>query len=121
MRYPLIRNIHICTLALSSVLSNASTAQSIDGVWRSEGYGYVSEVKGANWKALELTTTTCVPGFTAAQVQTTLEGRESAFEKNDGDVFFVRTGGSNDHKVLHFDGSASDMRIDRLPDMPAVC
>ena len=121
MRYLLIWNIHICTLALFFVLPHMSTAQSIDGVWRSEGYGNVFEVNGTNWKAFEVTTTTCVPGFTAAQLETTVEGRESTFKKKDGDVFFVRTGGSNDHKVLHFDGSASDMRIDRLPDMPSVC
>lgn len=101
--------------------SSLAVAQSLDGVWRSEGYGYVFEVKGASWKAFEVTTTTCVPGFTATQSKVPLKGQESTFKRLDGDVFFVRTGGSNDHKVVHFDGSASDMRMDRLPQMPAVC
>src|SRR5215471_12506536 len=126
MRYPLKETnrawiIHICALASFLVLPNTLAGQSMDGVWRSEGYGYVFEIKGANWKAFEMTTTTCVPGFTAAQLQTTVEGRESTFKEKDGDVFFVRTGGSNDRKVLHFEGSASDMRIDRLQIGRASC
>ena len=47
--------------------------------------------------------------------------REATFKMKEGRLFFLRPGGSNDQKVLHFDGSASDMRIDRLPRMPAVC
>lgn len=126
MRYPfketkLAWTIHICALASFFALPNTATAQSINGVWKSEGYGYVFEVTGGNWKAFEVTATTCVPSFTATQLQTALEGRKSTFKKKDGDVFFVRAGGSNDHKVLHFDGSASDMRVDRLREIPSVC
>ena len=112
--------IPICALA-SFLVPNILAAQSMDGVWRSEGYGYVFETTSPIWQAFEITASTCVPGFSATQLQTTMEGRESTFKKKDGDVFFVRPGGSNDHKVLHFDGSASDMRIDRLTQMPAVC
>ena len=125
MRYPLKAKlawtIHICALASFLVLPHPSAAQSMDGVWRSEGYGYVFEITGPTWKAFEVTATTCVPGFYATRLQTTLEGRDSAFKKKDGDVFFVRSGGSTDHKVLHFDGSASDMRVDRLREIPSVC
>jgi hypothetical protein len=34
---------------------------------------------------------------------------------------FVRPGGGAAHQALHFDGSASDMRIDRLPRLPPIC
>ena len=36
-------------------------------------------------------------------------------------MLFIRAGGPSDHKLLHIDGSASDIRIDRLSRMPAVC
>ena len=36
-------------------------------------------------------------------------------------MFFIKTGGTNDHKLLHNDGSASDMRIDRVPGRRAAC
>ena len=107
--------------ALCFLPSSSAVAQSLDGVWRSEGYGYVFEVKGSTWKAFEVTARTCVVGFNAIQSKVALKGQESTFKIVDGDVFFVKAGGSNNHKVLHFDGSASDMRMDRLPQMPAVC
>ncbi len=47
--------------------------------------------------------------------------REATFQMKGGRLFFVRSGGSNDHKVLHFEGAASDVRIDRLSRMPEVC
>ena len=47
--------------------------------------------------------------------------REATFKMNEGRLFFVRPGGSNEHKVLHLDGSASDMRIDRMSRMPVGC
>jgi len=33
----------------------------------------------------------------------------------------VRAGGTADHRLLHSDGSASDIRIDRLPRKPSIC
>ena len=50
-------------LAIVLVLVSSGRAQSLDGVWRSQGYGYVFEIQGQALKAFELTATTCVPGF----------------------------------------------------------
>ena len=99
----------------------ACLAEPLDGAWRSQGYGYVFDVQPAAFKAFEVTSTTCVPGFTATLSKVTASDRDATFTTSDRDVFFVRAGGSDDHKVLHFDGSASDMRIDRLPRLPAAC
>ncbi len=93
----------------------------LEGVWRSQGYGYVFEINGPTLKAYEITATTCVPGLTARREGTVMAGREATFKTQDGGVFFIRAGGSNDHKLLHREGSASDVRIDRLPRLPAVC
>lgn len=40
---------------------------SLDGVWRTEGYGYVFDIRGDRWTAYEVTSTTCVPGFIATR------------------------------------------------------
>lgn len=106
-------------VALLSV--TPATAQSLDGVWRSEGYGFAFNIRGGEWQAFEITSTTCVPGFTATRSEGAMPDREATFKIKDGGVFFVRPGGSNEHRVLHFDGSASDMRIDHLTGMPGVC
>jgi len=104
-------------LVVSALLAASAAAQSLDGVWRSQGYGYVFEVHGREWKTFEVTTETCVAGFTAQWAP----GPEATFKSNEGDSFLVRPGAAADHKLVHFEGAASDIRIDRLSRMPAVC
>ena len=96
-------------------------AQSLDGVWRSQGYGYVFQIKGRVLQAFEVTATSCLPGFTAKSDKSSVPGREVTFRTGDGDTYFIRTGGSADHRLLHNDGAASDIRIDRLLERPAPC
>jgi hypothetical protein len=96
-------------------------AESLDGTWRSEGYGLVFQIQGSNLKTFEVTTSTCVGDGTALREGTVSDGREATFKTSDGDVFFVRSGGSADHKTMHTEGSASDVRIDRIPQLPTAC
>src|SRR5437773_8269659 len=56
----------------------------------------------------------------AVMEQNVQGGKPRSFTK-DGDVYFIRAGGEADRKLLHNDGAASDIRIDRLPMMPKVC
>src|SRR5579885_2233661 len=106
---------------LSAASSLAVAAQSPDGVWRSEGYGYVFEFSGPTLKAFEVTERTCVPGFTAARENGVAPGREATFRTGDGDVYFIRAAAAGDHRLLHNQGSASDIRIDRLAQRPLIC
>ncbi len=114
--------IQIAALIGAALLSaTLATGQSLDGAWRSEGYGYAFDIRGGEWQAFEITSASCVAGFTATRSGGAMPDREATFKMKEGRLYFLRPGGSNDHKVLHFDGSASDMRIDRLSRMPAVC
>jgi Peptidase family S41 len=114
-------------IRLAAVLVGALVAAAppqpptLDGTWRSQGYGYVLEIQGPALKAFEVTATTCVPGLTAQRDTASVPGREATFKTAEGHVFFVRSGGSADHKVVHSEGSASDMRIDRITRLPEVC
>jgi hypothetical protein len=108
-------------LAAALVAGSSPQAASLDGVWRSQGYGYVVEIRGPVLKAYEVTETTCLPGFTARRDDTAVAGREATFKTEDGTVYFIRAGGLDDHRVLHSEGSASDVRIDRFPRLPVVC
>jgi hypothetical protein len=94
-------------------------AQSLDGVWRSQGYGYVLQIAGRDLRAFEVTSKTCVAGFIARRLAT--PHREAAFKIAEGGVLFIKSEGSNDRKLLRFDFSDSDIRIDRLPQMPTLC
>jgi hypothetical protein len=108
---------------LSAVLLAALPlqAQSVDGVWRSRGYGDVFEIHGPTVKTYQVTSTTCVPGFTGQRDPASVPGRDATFTHGEGEVFFIRSGGKRDHKLLHNEGSASDIRLDRLPRLPVVC
>jgi len=108
------------TLAVMLLSGAPLAAQSLDGLWRSEGYGYVFEIKGPTLKAFEVTTQTCRPGFTARRQAASMAGRDATYRTSYGEVYFVKTGGG-DRRLLHNDGSASDIRIDRLAKMPPEC
>ena len=94
---------------------------SLDGVCLTEGYGYAIEIAGSKLKTFEVTATTCLPGLTAERDAAVLPGRKATFKMGEGEVLFVRDGGTSDHKLLHNEGSASDVRIDRVSRLPAVC
>ena len=106
---------------LGLIASVAAYPATLDGIWRSEGYGYVYEISGRQLKAFETTATTCVPGFTATKDAGPIAGREATFRTRDGDVLFIRSGDSDAHKSLHHEGAASDIRIDRLAERPKTC
>jgi len=106
--------------AACAAVASAQTP-SLDGVWRSLGYGDALEIKGSMLKSFEVTATTCVPDGTARREEIRIAGREATFKTPQGNVFFIRAGGTSDHKLLHNEGSASDVRIDRIPALPAVC
>jgi len=108
-------------MLLTACLVSSAAAQSLDGVWRSQGYGYVIEIQGPVLKGFEVTQQTCLPSLTANRDTSSVPGREATFRTGDGDVFFVKTGGTDDHRLLHSDGSASDIRIDRLRRKPEAC
>jgi hypothetical protein len=109
------------TLSFAESAVPLSPTHSLDGVWRSEGYGSVYLIKGPQLTAFEVTATTCVPGINAVRKAVAVPGREATFQAQGGDVYFVRSGGEDDHKRLDVDGSASDIRIDRLEGPPEIC
>jgi len=67
-------------------------AQSVDGVWKSRGYGDIFEIQGTTVKTYEVTATTCVAGFTAQRDSVAAAGREATFTHGRGQVFFCSHG-----------------------------
>jgi hypothetical protein len=99
-----------------------SQAGPLDGVWRSLGYGFAIDIRGPDLQAYEVTETTCVKGFAARRDSAAAPGMEATFRTQDGQVLFVREGGTANRRIVHNDGSASDIRFDRLPaGLPAAC
>ncbi|HVN80022.1 MAG TPA: S41 family peptidase [Terriglobia bacterium] len=112
--------IRLLMLLVGSFVSVAvSSAQSLDGVWRSRGYGDVFRIQGRDLREFQVTSKTCVAGFIARRLAT--PDREAAFKIAEGGVLLIKSGHNDDHKLLHFDFSDCDIRIDRLPQMPTLC
>src|SRR5262245_50000890 len=98
-----------------------SGSEPLDGIWRSLGYGYVFELQGGRLRAFDVTDDTCVRNLSAKKEARSVSGSEATFRGPDGLVLSIRSGGTADHRIVHIDGAASDIRIDRLPRKPAVC
>jgi peptidase S41-like protein/tricorn protease-like protein len=108
-------------LAVAAGPAVAGEEPSLDGAWVSQGYGDLLEIEARTLRVSEVTATTCVPGATAERVDAAVRDREATFKTPEGHVFFIREGGDADHKRVHSEGSASDVRIDRLRRRPSVC
>lgn len=111
----------IAIVAFLGTIAVPLRAQSLDGIWKSEGYGEVVQIHGSKLQEFEVTTTTCVVDSTATLEDATVPGREASFKADHGDEFFIRAGGTADHKLLHNVWSASDVRIDRIAKVPTAC
>ena len=111
----------VALVAFLGTIAVPLRAQSLDGIWKSEGYGEVAQIQRSKLQAFEITMTTCVVDGTATLENTSVPGREATFKADEGDEFFIRAGGTPDHKLLHNVWSASDVRIDRIAKLPETC
>jgi hypothetical protein len=111
----------LTALAVIGLSGSFAQKQTLDGVWRSEGYGMVFDIQDATVRSFEVTATTCVASDGARREDSSIEGREATFKNKDGGVFFIRSGGTGDRRVFHDVSSVSDVRIDRIAKLPAVC
>jgi hypothetical protein len=108
----------IAALAAGSV--NASL-HPIDGVWRSQGWGFVYQIRGAALQAFEVTSTTCVRGFKAEGLPSEAPGRKAKFRSHGGDVFYIATDGDDDHARVVHPGGLTSIVFERLATLPEIC
>ena len=107
-------------LGLFLLLVPEAAAQSLDGTWRSEGYGWVFDIKGDSLRAREVTAVSCLPSFRAHR-DTVPAGAVAAFTFDGSPTTIQVLSGSSDAELrLHLEGSASDYVIRRAR-APLVC
>ena len=105
----------LATLLL--LLSAASSAASLDGVWRSQGYGFVYQVHDPDWQSFEVTATTCAPASKAKHQP----GTEATFRSGNGNLFSVVNDSNPDRKRITTPAGLWSIVIERIDAMPAVC
>jgi Peptidase family S41/Tricorn protease C1 domain len=97
-------------------------ADSLDGIWQSDGYGYIFEIKGNELDAYEVTKNSAISSFTATNVdQTPGDGEIDFVRDNDASFTFeIKSTATGDTKRLHADGSEGDIILNRLDEKPTV-
>ncbi len=107
-------------LLVAVVPAALAQSQSLDGSWRSEGYGWVFDIRRDSLRAREVTAVSCLLSFRAHR-DTTPAGAVAAFTFDGSPTTLqVRAGDSEDQLRLHLEGSASDYVIRRAR-VPLVC
>src|SRR4051794_28773861 len=89
----------IAGLALTFGLIGASAAP-LDGVWRSEGWASLYEVRGRLLRSFEVTHNTCVAGFSAERIASQTVEDGATFRLRHGELLYLMPGEDEDHKRL---------------------
>jgi hypothetical protein len=98
-------------------------ADSLDGIWQSDGYGYVIEAKGNELDFYNVTKNSAIPFLTATNVDQTPDDGEVDLTTTVKDIpvnFQIKSTASEDIKILDVDSTTSDVTLKRIDEKPAV-
>lgn len=114
------------TAATAYLAVRAGTPGSLEGVWRSDGYGLIVEIRRNTMRLSEVTQISCIPSATAHKLLQTPLGAEAAFLSRPNAMLGPRTlvikpGASSDIKRLNQMGTASDIVLQRIARKPSLC
>ncbi|MGW1883770.1 S41 family peptidase [Streptomyces sp. NPDC001970] len=119
--------------AAPAAQATSGTGRSVEGVWRTDGYGTVLEIDDDLLRTYQTTAVGCLPGETArrsgsdarsasASASASASGAASgsgaawvSYTTEYGTVLTVRPG------TMRVTGSVGDRRLHRLPALPAEC
>jgi hypothetical protein len=119
-RITCVRSVRLLTLMLVG-LGGATASTTVDGIWRSEGWGLVYNIHGSTLQSFEVTTTTCVLGFKAKQISSEQPGIEATFRTSDGDLFQIVGSSDQSHKRIVQPTALATIGVQRLSTLPKVC
>src|SRR5438105_1490836 len=111
----------LCSLVMVPLVkAPGAAAQSLDGYWLSDGYGYLVEIKGGAIKLYEITPLSCLFSDTFKLKAEPADSRGMRFV-NDDDVIFLTPGASPNSEWVHALGAASKMLFRRAAARPEAC
>lgn len=93
-------------------------AESLDGVWASEGYGLLIEIQRDNLTTHEITATSCLPSWVAKRTAKT--ANETVFTGEHRVIRFPNRP-TTDTTRMHVDGTASDILLQRTSERTGRC
>ena len=93
-------------------------AESLDGVWASEGYGLLVEIQRDNLTTHEITAISCIPSWVAKRTAKT--ANETVFTGEHRVIRFPNRP-TTDTTRMHVDGTASDILLQRTSERTGRC
>ena len=93
-------------------------AESLDGVWASEGYGLLVEIQRDNLTTHEITAISCLPSWVAKRTAKT--ANETVFTGEHRVIRFPNRP-TTDTTRMHVDGTASDILLQRTSERTGRC
>lgn len=114
----IVRIVTAAAVALTFVGSAAQATtpqQTIDGIWRMDGYGTVLSIRNGTLQEYQTTAISCLKGDSA---QRTGPG---TFTMPDGGALTVRTQANRDRASMRADGDVGSRNLRRVPTLPDAC
>jgi hypothetical protein len=101
---------------------------SLQGTWKSDGYGYIAEIEGDELSLFEVTENSCIPAFTANNADQTPGDGEVNFAVDTLDPqtnfiqnFTLKSTADKDVMIMDEEGSSTDVTFERIDEKPSVC
>ena|SRR5579859_422443 len=93
-------------------------SQSLDELWKSEGYGVLIEIHEDTMQVFETTSISCIPSWSARRISGS-QG-EIVYQEGRRTIRLSSSTGMSE-KHLHVDGNASDIILYRISKRPKLC
>lgn len=91
-----------------------------DGFWRSDGYGFLIEIRGSHMKAFETTSISCLLAWSAERDSALSKEGVTVFAREKG-LVTIGAGPSHDQRTMQLSYSVSPIGLQRLAQAPETC
>lgn len=109
----------ILLLSASAAASEPGRSEGAQEVWASDGYGLLVEIGAEELHAFEVTSISCIPGWTAKRLQHSTAKQDAVFVGRE--TYTLVEGSSPGTKRLHMEGTVSDIVLHRISELPTMC
>jgi hypothetical protein len=115
----LLLQIGLVFLLFQSSFAASRDTEDKGELWISDGYGFLLEVRNDKLHTFELTSISCISGWSATKVSQPARTQGMVYAGRG--QYRLLNGGSPGKKRLHLDGTASDIILRRTHTMPETC
>lgn len=102
------------------ILRTPRGSSAFDGLWLTDGYGELIEIRGDEAQIFEITAISCIAA-TKAKLRDSADTAQGAVFVSDGDIMRFTPGNSPATSWVHYEGSASSVFLQRVSTRPKPC